>query len=470
MSQLEQSDCINCLSILKQWIELQLVDEEGEPLTGVPYKLKSRGNPSLERTGITDGTGLLRETDLPPMPVILSISAQPLADEIVKRTPRQETGEANSHVKSTAILDRHEYQYITLGMLSDGYPTIQGWEAQELQNSEHFRGSTLQGLSIHQLKRRHVLEVRVIHGCACDRDITLAELQNILPRVPRVRLQNNLAAFNDGFNQFGFTTCREKAHFLAQVFHESGQLRYTKEIGGENASYNPWYGRGLIQLTHRVKYTRYGEYINEDVTSSDENRDKLLSSPHSVLSAFWYYKIWRNNVFNSSQADDFNNVTAVINGGFNGYDDRLNHFKNAIRVLRAGHLNQLLNNNEFEFTRSSIYNQKIYSFAWGLWHDPDTRQRGPAKDRDKALNGYERARELLTANPFTARELGGETYRIARREIPDYINRRIAALRGEGREGGGRERGERGEGGGRERGERGERGGRERGGREGRGN
>ncbi|PHM47343.1 hypothetical protein Xekk_04518 [Xenorhabdus sp. KK7.4] len=83
------------------------------------------------------------------------------------------------------------------------------------------------------------------------------------------------------------------------------------------------------------------------------------------------------------------------------------------------HLNQLLNNNEFEFTRSSICNQKIYSFAWGLWHDPDTRQRGPAKDRDKALNGYERARELLTANPFTARELGGETYRIARREIPD---------------------------------------------------
>ncbi|WP_052189811.1 MULTISPECIES: hypothetical protein [Xenorhabdus] len=329
MSQLEQSDCINCPNILKQWVEFQLVDEEGEPLTGIPYKLQSRGNPSFERTGTTDGTGLLRETDLPPMPVILSISVQPLADEIVKRTPRQKTGEANSHVKPTAILDGHEYQYITLGMISDGYPTIHGWQEQELQNSEHFCGSTLQGLSTHLLKRRHVLEIRVIQGCACDRDITLAELQEILPNAPQRRLEDNLKALNQRFDKFDITTCRGKAHFLAQICHESGALRYTKEIGGENKSYDPWYGRGLIQLTHKRTYEDYGNYINEDVTSSAENRDKLLSPPHSVLSAFWFYKI-KASVFDSAENDDFNKATAIINGGFNGYNDRLDYLKRAI--------------------------------------------------------------------------------------------------------------------------------------------
>ncbi|MDX7993105.1 glycoside hydrolase family 19 protein [Xenorhabdus littoralis] len=437
MSQLEQTDCINCPNILKHWIEFQLVDGEGKPLVGMPYKLKSRGNKSIVRTGTTDGNGILREADLPPMPVTLTVSAQPLADEIVKRTPRQQTGEVNSPVKSTAILDGHEYKYITLGMLSDVYPKIKGWQEQELKNSEHFRGSTLQGLSTHQLKRRHVLEMRVIQGCACDRDITLAELQEILPNSPQTRLQNNLEAFNQGFNRFGITTCRGKAHFLAQVCHESGGLQYTKEIGGERKNYNPWYGRGLIQLTFEGNYTAYGNYIGEDVTSSAENRNKLLSPPHSVLSAFWFYKIYKN-VFDSAENDDFNKVTALINGGFNGYNDRLDYLKTAIRILKAEHLNQLLENERFEFISSSIYNYKIYSFAWGLWHDPNiTTRRGTTKDRDEALRGYERVQTLITENPFrTEAQLNRRMYGIRNRDVSNYINERIAALRAEGGEAG----------------------------------
>ncbi|PHM31100.1 DUF2235 domain-containing protein [Xenorhabdus innexi] len=164
MSRLEQQDCINCPDILKNWIEFQLVDEEGNPLSGMPYKLKSRGNKSIVRTGTTDGNGLVREKELPPMPVTLSVTAQILADEVVKRTPRQQTGEVNSSVKPTAILDGHEYQYITLGMLSDAYPKIKGWQEDELKSSEHFKNSTLEGFSTSQLKRRHVLEMQVIES------------------------------------------------------------------------------------------------------------------------------------------------------------------------------------------------------------------------------------------------------------------------------------------------------------------
>ncbi|CDL85786.1 hypothetical protein [Xenorhabdus cabanillasii] len=187
-------------------------------------------------------------------------------------------------------------------------------------------------------------------------------------------------------------------------------------------------------MTFEGNYTAYGNYIGEDVTSSAENRDKLLSPPHSVLSAFWFYKIYKN-VFDSAEDDDFNTVTALINGGFNGYNDRLDYLKTAIRVLKAEHLNQLLENERFEFISSSIYNYKIYSFAWGLWHDPNIpTRRGTTKDRDEALRGYERVQTLITENPFrTEAQLNRKMYGIKNRDVSNYINERIAALRaGEG--------------------------------------
>ncbi|WP_408672959.1 glycoside hydrolase family 19 protein, partial [Xenorhabdus koppenhoeferi] len=421
---------IDCQKIMKHWIEFQLVDEQGKPLTGISYKLKSRGNKSVVRTGTTDGNGLLREEDLPPMPVILSIPAQPLANEMVKRPPRQQTGEANSHVKSTAILDGHEYQYITLGMLSDGYPTINGWQEVELQNSEHFNGSTLQGLSTHQLKRRHVLEIRVIQGCACDRDITLGEFKKIAIYTKQKILKDNLEAFNQGFKEFDITTCREKSHFLAQILHETGGLRATKESGGENKSYNPWYGRGFIQLTYEDAYTRYGNYIGEDFTSSDQARDKLLSLPHSVLSAFWYYKKYKSCV-DSAKNDDFNKVTAIINGGFTHYNDRLDYLKRAIKAFKAEHLNQLLNDEKFEFASSAIYNNRVNSFAWGLWHDPDKKVlKGTLKDKNEALKGYERAQELIIASPFGTQFKGKKIYGMNYSNVLSYINKRIINLKG----------------------------------------
>lgn len=50
------------------------------------------------------------------------------------------------------------------------------------------------------------------------------------------------------------------AHFLSQVIEESGYLRLVVEGGGENQPYAPWYGRGLIQLTHLANYQEYGRF------------------------------------------------------------------------------------------------------------------------------------------------------------------------------------------------------------------
>lgn len=49
-------------------------------------------------------------------------------------------------------------------------------------------------------------------------------------------------------------------HFFSQVIEESGYLRLLVEGGGSDRAYAPWYGRGLIQLTHLGNYQEYGRF------------------------------------------------------------------------------------------------------------------------------------------------------------------------------------------------------------------
>jgi predicted chitinase len=49
-------------------------------------------------------------------------------------------------------------------------------------------------------------------------------------------------------------------HFLSQCVEESGYLQFVVEGDGANAAYAPWYGRGLIQLTHLANYQEYGRF------------------------------------------------------------------------------------------------------------------------------------------------------------------------------------------------------------------
>ncbi|WP_417634084.1 chitinase [Citrobacter sp. FR21RM1OL9030] len=265
--------------------------------------------------------------------------------------------------------------------------------------------------------------------CACNRYITLDELKKVAPTVDEEILKRYISDINAGFTRFGMTTCREKAHFLAQFIHESGYFRYTKEINGESASYSPWYGRGLIQITGENNYTAYGEYINEDVISSDSARDKLISSPHCVLSAFWYFNIFKP-VSVYAKNDDFNHVTALINGGYIHYNDRLSLFDKLVLSLNAEHLNNKEIDENFTFENSSVYNNKVYSFGWGLWHDPDSSKRGTDKSKEEALKGYKRAKELIDLHPFPHEgiESRRKIYGIEKRNISEFVVRRINEL------------------------------------------
>lgn len=147
--------------------------------------------------------------------------------------------------------------------------------------------------------------------------------------------------------EFGITTPTRIAAFLAQVGHESGSFVYTREIWGPTAAqqryegradlgnWEPgdgsrYRGRGLIQITGRANYQAVSDGLGVDFVGNPA----LLEQPeYAAMSAAWW---WANNGCNDlADSGDFERLTRRINGGLNGYADRVARWKQAKMYVGA---------------------------------------------------------------------------------------------------------------------------------------
>lgn len=154
-----------------------------------------------------------------------------------------------------------------------------------------------------------------------------------------------LPHIEDAMHEFGISTPQRQAAFLAQIGHESGGLHWLVELWGPTpaqARYETRYdlgnnqpgdgykyrGRGLIQLTGRGNYKRAGDALGVDLIASPE----LLGEPGlAARSAGWF---WQTHGCNDlADAGDFEKVTRRVNGGLNGYAERLGLWEAAKAVL-----------------------------------------------------------------------------------------------------------------------------------------
>lgn len=171
--------------------------------------------------------------------------------------------------------------------------------------------------------------------------ITLDELQRIMPYAG-MRAHAFIEPLNQAMQEFNISdsVVREMA-FLAQVGHESGQLRYVKELASGEAyegrkdlgNLEPgdgvrFKGRGLIQITGRANYEKCGLALNLPLLEQPE----LLEEPrHACRSAGWF---WQSRGLNDlADKGDFKLITKRINGGTNGFADRLALYTKAQQVL-----------------------------------------------------------------------------------------------------------------------------------------
>jgi putative chitinase len=87
-------------------------------------------------------------------------------------------------------------------------------------------------------------------------------------------------------------------------------------------------GRGLIQITGRANYTECGAALGFDLEGEPE---KLGEPELAARSAAWF---WDSRSLNDlADNGDFMAITKRINGGLNGYADRVARFETAMDVL-----------------------------------------------------------------------------------------------------------------------------------------
>jgi putative chitinase len=171
--------------------------------------------------------------------------------------------------------------------------------------------------------------------------LTLDGLFAITRVVSKVEIEPFLQPLNEGFERFQVNTPLRVCHFLAQVLHESGEFRWMEELadGGAyegradlgNVQAGDGYrfkGRGLIQVTGRANYSQISKDLNIDYLNSPQ---RLAKIPDCVNSAFWFWN--SRNLSRWADVDDFDRITRIVNGGYNGYEDRKKYLTRAKEVF-----------------------------------------------------------------------------------------------------------------------------------------
>jgi predicted chitinase len=174
-------------------------------------------------------------------------------------------------------------------------------------------------------------------------ELTAAQLSQIYTTAPLSRINKYLEPLQEAMQEFEINTPLREAAFLAQLGHESGELRYMEEIAS-GAAYEGrkdlgntelgdgkrFKGRGPIQITGRANYKKYGEMLGLDLIADPE----MAADPNvtfRLAGAFWKDK--KLNPLADKQ--EFKAITKRINGGYNGLVDREKYYARAKKALVA---------------------------------------------------------------------------------------------------------------------------------------
>lgn len=158
---------------------------------------------------------------------------------------------------------------------------------------------------------------------------------------------------DDACDSYAINTPERLAAFLAQVGHESGSLRYVREIAtgeayegrkdlgnvhhGDGVRFR---GRGLMQITGRDNYAattaRLVGKFSGAVPHFVDQPDQLEQPRWAAISAAdWWNSRGLNAWADIGTEAAFEKITRIINGGTNGQHDRRQRWERAKRAISA---------------------------------------------------------------------------------------------------------------------------------------
>jgi putative chitinase len=179
--------------------------------------------------------------------------------------------------------------------------------------------------------------------------MTREQLKACLPYAKDENIDKFFGPINATIEKYQITDPKRLAAFLAQIAHESGSLKYVRELADGQAyegrkdlgNIKPgdgpkFKGRGAIQITGRTNYTLLSDAFKIDLL----NKPEILEQPlYAMLSAGWF---WNERGLNGlADAENFLLISKRINGvnkktGLpNGWDDRVKHWTTCKAALYA---------------------------------------------------------------------------------------------------------------------------------------
>lgn len=174
--------------------------------------------------------------------------------------------------------------------------------------------------------------------------ITVELLKKCSPYITTERAKVYAPILDTYVKRFELNYCVSRlAMFLAQIIHESGCFRYTKELAsgvgyegrkdlgnifpGDGVKYK---GRGLLQITGRANYQEMSMLLSVDLI----NHPELLESPNlAVASACQWWNKRGAKLNKMADRGDIEGVTKVINGGLNGIVERCKLYTHIYHIL-----------------------------------------------------------------------------------------------------------------------------------------
>ncbi|MHC2573959.1 glycoside hydrolase family 19 protein [Rhizobium leguminosarum] len=144
-------------------------------------------------------------------------------------------------------------------------------------------------------------------------------------------------------DEFGMNRLHRLVQYLAQLMHESGDFRYDREIWGPTPAQKRYdtrtdlgntpaidgdgkknAGRGPIQLTGAANIKEFYDWCDDRGLNPPNfvaNPDLINTDPWEGLSALFYWDT--RNLNRLADQGDIETITKKINGGVNGFADRV---------------------------------------------------------------------------------------------------------------------------------------------------
>ena len=176
--------------------------------------------------------------------------------------------------------------------------------------------------------------------------ITLLQLKQIVPLTKTAVLEPFIEPLNAAMDEWEINNPQRQAAFLAQVAHESGGFHYVRELAsgaeydtGEKAirlgntpeddgDGEKYRGRGLLQITGLANYLACGAALGLDLRNSPE----LLEIPENAARCpGWFW--WSRKLNALADAGNMRRITLAINGGLNGFAERLKYWEAAKEAI-----------------------------------------------------------------------------------------------------------------------------------------